>query len=337
MQQVSQVAWHLAAKRLPELAWLSVICGQSALEWGIVSSATAIQWIKNVSQLNQLLKEKYEAEHTSNLQASLLEALRMEKEAKERQLQFERDKYLQLHHSRGSGNGFAEAQAEIDRLLSEQQLLQQREREQSTRAQEAQLLVERKELQILEERQRVEVTSRAAEEQYELRLSQIESAERAKIQELRERLEFESQERMQKEAQLDELRRTAGDAHDTRRQLKEKERELEEERKRMQETSRGLERQLQQAASASRLENALELELECSICTENFTEACTLQCSHSFCKECIDDWIQKRKSAGQPALCPICNFEITREPVRTIQLDNVVRRLRSAEQRASLQ
>ena len=42
--QVSQVAWHLAAKRLPELAWLSVICGQSALEWGIVSSATAIQW-----------------------------------------------------------------------------------------------------------------------------------------------------------------------------------------------------------------------------------------------------------------------------------------------------
>ena len=34
--------------------------------------------------------------------------------------------------------------------------------------------------------------------QYELRLSQIESAERAKIQELRERLEFESQERMQK-------------------------------------------------------------------------------------------------------------------------------------------
>ena len=34
--------------------------------------------------------------------------------------------------------------------------------------------------------------------QYELRLSQIESAERAKIQELRERLQFESQERMQK-------------------------------------------------------------------------------------------------------------------------------------------
>ena len=34
--------------------------------------------------------------------------------------------------------------------------------------------------------------------QYELRLSQIESAERAKIQELRERLEVESQERVQK-------------------------------------------------------------------------------------------------------------------------------------------
>jgi hypothetical protein len=42
--QVSQIAWHLLAKRLPELAWFSVICGQSALEWGIVCSATAIQW-----------------------------------------------------------------------------------------------------------------------------------------------------------------------------------------------------------------------------------------------------------------------------------------------------
>ncbi len=35
-----------------------------------------------------------------------------------------------------SGDGVAEAQAEIDRLLSEQQLLQHREREQSMRAQE---------------------------------------------------------------------------------------------------------------------------------------------------------------------------------------------------------
>ncbi len=79
------------------------------------------------------------------------------------------------------------------------------------------------------------------------------------------------------EAQLDELRRAAGNAQDARRQLKEKvqswrrcglqcssvlggasavplqERELEEERNRMQETSRGLERQLQQVATQHNL------------------------------------------------------------------------------------
>jgi hypothetical protein len=54
---------------------------------------------------------------------------------------------------------------------------------------------------------------------------------------------------------------------------------------------------------------------------------------------CLVGWaLFARASAGvrarfltrvfaQPALCPICNFEITQEPVRTIQLDNIVRRL----------
>ncbi len=128
--------------------------------------------------------------------------------------------------------------------------------------------------------------------QFELRLSQIESAERAKIQELRAQLELESQERMQKaccsrrpasptsaaapipctvlcrcvragsrdaaarrrlfrlwdgrgngrgrgrkgwllcfqEAQLEELRRTAGEVDEARRLLMDKEREIDEER-----------------------------------------------------------------------------------------------------------
>ena len=42
---MGHVAWRLAAKKIPEYAWLSIICGQSALEWGIDSSASAYQWV----------------------------------------------------------------------------------------------------------------------------------------------------------------------------------------------------------------------------------------------------------------------------------------------------
>ena len=138
---MGHVAWRLAAKKIPEYAWLSIICGQSALEWGIDSSASAYQWysfllalqspsprggcrrrraitaftttfpskrfercvvfrVRNVSQLNRLLKEKSEAETMSSVQANLLEALRIEKEAKERQLHFEREKFVALREAR---------------------------------------------------------------------------------------------------------------------------------------------------------------------------------------------------------------------------------------------
>lgn len=45
--------------------------------------------------------------------------------------------------------------------------------------------------------------------------------------------------------------------------------------------------------------------LTCSICTELFTEPCTLDCNHSFCKRCIEMWNREKHT------CPLCRAPIT--------------------------
>ncbi|XP_071054402.1 E3 ubiquitin-protein ligase rnf8-A-like [Onthophagus taurus] len=61
----------------------------------------------------------------------------------------------------------------------------------------------------------------------------------------------------------------------------------------------------------------VETELQCSICTELFVKAQTLNCSHSFCKTCIKLWERKNKK------CPICRAKIN-TVTPTIVLDNLV-------------
>ncbi|GJQ75386.1 hypothetical protein Trydic_g23562 [Trypoxylus dichotomus] len=61
----------------------------------------------------------------------------------------------------------------------------------------------------------------------------------------------------------------------------------------------------------------IENELLCAICTELFIKVTTLNCSHSFCKDCIKEWRKRNKK------CPICRTEIkTANP--TIVLDNFI-------------
>nr|XP_022914315.1 E3 ubiquitin-protein ligase rnf8-like [Onthophagus taurus] len=58
-------------------------------------------------------------------------------------------------------------------------------------------------------------------------------------------------------------------------------------------------------------------ELKCAICRELFVKAQTLNCSHSFCKNCIEQWGEKNNR------CPICRVEIeTMTPTNV--LDNFV-------------
>jgi len=59
--------------------------------------------------------------------------------------------------------------------------------------------------------------------------------------------------------------------------------------------------------------------LECSICFEIFKEPVTLNCQHTFCKNCINKVISKK--------CPLCNDLIKIPPRQNIILDSMIQSL----------
>lgn len=64
----------------------------------------------------------------------------------------------------------------------------------------------------------------------------------------------------------------------------------------------------------------MEDEMQCSICSEMFIKATTLNCSHTFCKYCIEKW---KKTEN---ICPICRTKITSMNA-TLVLDNVIEKV----------
>lgn len=66
-----------------------------------------------------------------------------------------------------------------------------------------------------------------------------------------------------------------------------------------------------------KINDIMDEQLTCTICSELFVKATTLNCMHTFCQHCINVWNKKRKE------CPIC-----RAPVlsmnRSIVLDNFI-------------
>ncbi|XP_026097055.1 E3 ubiquitin-protein ligase rnf8-like isoform X1 [Carassius auratus] len=70
----------------------------------------------------------------------------------------------------------------------------------------------------------------------------------------------------------------------------------------------------------TQMTEVLESELQCSICSELFIEAVTLNCAHSFCQHCIREW-RKRKDK-----CPMCWQNITSQ-TRSLVLDNCIDRM----------
>lgn len=62
-------------------------------------------------------------------------------------------------------------------------------------------------------------------------------------------------------------------------------------------------------------------ELACSICQDWLVHAATIECSHTFCWECIDKWLLQKKFE-----CPVCRALVRREPVRTRAVDAIVQK-----------
>jgi len=64
----------------------------------------------------------------------------------------------------------------------------------------------------------------------------------------------------------------------------------------------------------------LNEELTCSICSELFVSAVSLQCVHTFCKLCIEQWEETSNT------CPICRVKIEQQASNYI-LDNIINKI----------
>ncbi|CAK9795014.1 E3 ubiquitin-protein ligase rnf8 [Anthophora quadrimaculata] len=66
-----------------------------------------------------------------------------------------------------------------------------------------------------------------------------------------------------------------------------------------------------------KVNDIMDEQLTCSICSELFVKATTLNCTHTFCYHCINSWSKKKKE------CPVCRTRVSAMN-RSIVLDNFI-------------
>ncbi|NXP03755.1 RNF8 ligase, partial [Thinocorus orbignyianus] len=116
---------------------------------------------------------------------------------------------------------------------------------------------------------------------------------------------------LQHHALMEELNRSKKDFEEI---IRAKNKELEETKEEKEKVRAQKEEVLNQ------MNDVLENELQCMICSEHFIEAVTLNCAHSFCSYCIDEWTKRKVE------CPICRQEI-KSKTRSLVLDNCIDRM----------
>ena len=82
--------------------------------------------------------------------------------------------------------------------------------------------------------------------------------------------------------------------------------------------------ELKDQANASKLEE-LRRELTCSICKDLLYKTMTLECGHSFCKDCVDEWLARSLT------CPMCREVTAKPPFASIVSDKSVEVLISSD------
>jgi len=64
----------------------------------------------------------------------------------------------------------------------------------------------------------------------------------------------------------------------------------------------------------------MEEELKCPVCQELLIEATALNCAHSFCSYCLQEWKKTRE------ICPVCRERIVSES-RSLAVDSYIDRM----------
>lgn len=84
-----------------------------------------------------------------------------------------------------------------------------------------------------------------------------------------------------------------------------------------------IQKELEMASNKARMdvvgaiEDIVEKELQCGICSELYVSATSLNCAHVYCSYCIDQWKKKRNE------CPVCRMPILTE-TRSIVIDSAI-------------
>ncbi|KAF1671486.1 RNF8 ligase, partial [Pygoscelis papua] len=128
---------------------------------------------------------------------------------------------------------------------------------------------------------------------------------------LQEASSYESRFGLTHHALMEELSRSKKDFEEI---IRAKNKELEETKEEKEKVRAQKEEVLNQ------MNDVLENELQCTICSEYFIEAVTLNCAHSFCSYCIKEWTKRKVE------CPICRQEI-KSKTRSLVLDNCIDRM----------
>lgn len=91
---------------------------------------------------------------------------------------------------------------------------------------------------------------------------------------------------------------------------------------------------LRPRAMSSRSGSMLEEELSCPVCFDIFRDPVVLKCSHSFCRDCLQQFWNKKKARRE---CPVCRRKCSlTEPTVSLALKNVADTfLREQERRAA--
>jgi hypothetical protein len=77
--------------------------------------------------------------------------------------------------------------------------------------------------------------------------------------------------------------------------------------------------------------SSLKAELKCAVCYDFFLNACTLECSHSFCQPCVEEWLHKKHE------CPICRAAVEAPPNPSNHLDNMVKKIMDNDERIAFE